>query len=65
MSAVYVYAVVGPTDYEEVGLCGVFLTAPEADRAVTRASEFYGVDDVPSQYRVIEVRVGELLLEDL
>lgn len=61
MSDVTVYVLVGPTDYEEMGICAVFLEPEDADRAVRKASKYYGVDAVPEQYRVVELATGRLL----
>lgn len=63
MGNVELYVVMGPTDYEEYGVCGVFFDPTDAARACERAPRFYDVDSVPEQYTVHEIRSSELLEE--
>lgn len=61
MRNVDVYVLVGPTESEELGVCGFFLDAQAADRAAGRAPDFYGVATHVEQYRVVELELGTLL----
>lgn len=62
MKNVCVYVLVGPTESEELGVCGFFLDAQAADRAAGRALDFYEVATHVEQYRVVELELGTLLV---